>query len=650
MSGQETEEGVVDIPDDISERTEGASEIHPPEDQQSSPSSPKKTTNPPPMPAQNEGKQGRRTNSLPSHTSPQGSSSNSTFGLVKPKLSAREELLQIRLRKLRAEFYEEVENVEEEDQEAYVNAFLEEAREKIPLYDVARRVFRGLIKEVGDLEETLKAKINLALDTSAVDQERAAMAALVDGSIDQWKDVLRPQLREARDKARSTWYHLNEESEPSYMEAKTKEEDMSTTIARATTALVVAGLRKDPNAAAQSTAAPSKSLLGGSVAKIAGHLFDVTNFVRVKFSGDGEAAEELRAYRRFKLAWNAADQELKKYENVTDDTRLDKLKAAVTGSALELIAGIEAGTEEGYKLALDALNTRWDDAAALAASHLQTLFREEPLKTRSITVKQAFTQLKALIPVLEAENISLFDLLTVALVLPTLPADLQKNWKKDLHQKRQQGGETWKKGEAINVDKFTAWLEAEVIGAPDQEEEKSQESVFLAAGGQVGQPNGEKRVHGCIICGPSANHRTVDCRDVSSVAHADWSLACKRASACFKCFRHYSRGHDCGNTCMECGGPHHHLRCTKGKSTQASTKGGKRPFAGKMGGGQPEKKKPNLGDRMTSLEQAITKMSEAQKSQPSSSAAAEKSSAPKWKRGNNKPKKKEKDDKKKEKE
>lgn len=644
MSGQETEEGVVDIPDDSSELTEGAAE-----EQQQQNSSPKKTTNPPLTPDQNDGMQRRRQNSLPPHPSHQGNSSSSMFELVKPKLSAREQLLQIRLKRLRTEFYDEVENVDEDDKDAYVNAFLEEAKEKIPLYDVARRSFRGLIKEVGDLEETLKAKLNLALDTAAVDQERAAMAALVDGSIDQWKDVLHPQLREARDEARSTWYHLNEDNEPSYMEAKTKEEEMSITIARATTALVAAGLRKDPNAPAPSTTAPSKSLLGGSVAKIAGHLFDVTNFVRVKFSGDGEAAEELRAYRRFKLAWNAADQELKKYENVTDDTRLDKLKAAVTGSALELIAGIEAGTQEGYKLALDALNTRWDDAAALAASHLQTLFRQEALKLRSVSVKQAFTQLKALIPVLEAEGISLFDLLTVALVLPTLPADLQKNWKKDLHQKRQLGGETWKKGEAINVDKFTAWLEAEVIGAPDQEEEKSQESVFLA-GGQVGQPSGEKRVHGCIVCGPSANHRTVDCQDVSSVAHEDWRVACKRASACFKCFRHYSHGHDCGNTCMECGGPHHHLRCTKGKSIQANTKGGKRPFAGKVGGGQPEKKKkPNLGDRMTSLEQAITKMSEAQKSQPSSSATAEKPATSKWRRGNIKPKKKEKDDKKKEK-
>ena len=52
---------------------------------------------------------------------------------------------------------------------------------------------------------------------------------------------------------------------------------------------------------------------------------------------------------------------------------------------------------------------------------------------------------------------------------------------------------------------------------------------------------------------------------------------------------------------------------------------------------------------MTSLEQAITKMSEAQKSQPSSSATAEKPATSKWRRGNIKPKKKEKDDKKKEK-
>lgn len=559
-----------------------------------------------------------------------------------PAMSAREALLQRKLQKLRVELEHQVEEEDEEDKEAIIAALLEDAHEKIPLYEKARQKFRGLVKEAGDVVETIKATVNMAVDLQVVTQERNAMAGLIDSSVQQFNDHLRQQLRSARDEAKSAWFKADESLEPSYEESKKTEEEVDIAIARAKSALVDAGLRKDP-----SKTVPATTATGGTSTPTAGRLFDVSNFVREKFTGEGEPEEALKSYRRFKLAWDAADVELtKKYTDVTDDTRLDKLKQGVSGSALELIAGIEAGTKDGYRLALEALAAKWDDAAALGAAHIRTLLRQESVTKKAKSVKQALTQLRALMPVLEAEEIQILDLLAVALVVPTLPADFQKNWKKDLHQKRIQGGDNWKKGEAIDTDKFVAWLETEAIGAPDQEEEETAaESVFLAGGSSA--TTGEKRIPGCILCGPTFKHRTVDCRNVSSVSHEVWHDACKRASACFKCFRPYNKAHNCMNTCMECGGPHHHLRCTKAKRDdgQSHPKGDKRPQNGngKFGYGRASKRPRQENGGLDVIVKREVEKALATRQAPVAPAPVAPAPAGAAKRKNNKAKKRDKD-------
>jgi len=451
--------------------------------------------------------------------------------------SATSKLHQVKLLKLKSEYVTQFKDISDAtERDLRVNAAMEKARECLPHHEEVVFNHRVAFKQAQDT----KKRLQKALQTAQVAVNDDARKIALNKANRIAKDLEAnhfPDLKNLSMSATQYWYRPC--SEPTGKANGDLRDEVDDLLAQ------VDALAPAP---VQSVAAPSSSTITLAPAPKMVNKFDITEFVKPNFSGEGGALEALQAFRVFQDQLERAMNSLKEYQNVDDSVRLDKLRRCLAGKALELANKIPAATPKSFELVLQLLRSRYEDPFALAGAYVDTLPAKQDgaLSASSEAQESAIRQLEALRPVLLEQDVDPLELVIIHQGLKALPAAAQANWKSQLSAAKDRGD---KLGKVLNTKDYLQWLRTYAVAHPETTQESAE--VFLASG----------NIQTKRMCPFHGGHGAFECRDLLTMRPKDWFALSKSRNICARCLGPWNQGHNCNGRCNKCRGRHLTLRC-----------------------------------------------------------------------------------------
>ena len=475
---------------------------------------------------------------IPEVIPPPGSSPFTGFdSILSTRESATSQLQQVKLVKLKAEFVAQFKDISDAtERDLRVNAAMEKARECLPRHEDVVSNHRVAFKQAQDTKKRLQKALQNAQVAVNEDERKIALNKAARIAKDLEANHF-PDLKSLSVTATHVWYRSC--SEPIGKANGDLRDEVDDLLAQ------VDALAPAP---VQSVATPASSTITLAPAPKMVNKFDITEFVKPNFTGEGGALEALQAFRVFQDQLERAMNSLKEYQNVDDSVRLDKLRRCLSGKALELANKIPAATPKSFELVLQLLRSRYEDPFALAGAYVDTLPAKQdgPLSVSSEAQESAVRQLEALRPVLLEQDVDPLELVIIHQGLKALPAAAQANWKSQLSAAKDRGD---KLGKILNTKDYLQWLRTYAVAHPDTVQESAE--VFLASGNTT-----TKR-----MCPFHGGHGAFECKDLLTMRPKEWFALTKSRNICARCLAPWVPGHNCTGRCNKCRGRHLTLRC-----------------------------------------------------------------------------------------
>ena len=363
--------------------------------------------------------------------------------------AAQDALLQKRLGKLRQQLHAEMTYEDEDDEELRslrIEAALEQARDRIPIYDDAKAAYRVVERKAREI-------LHVITETLSSDDPVKTAFATAEVALKRWNSSVRPELEVAAAAANASWYRPTIR-DPLQGATSVLLAEFDAAEARITTV----------GASAFPMASTSSSL--GEHKKDA-FQFDAAAYIGAhSFSGDGNPKQVLEGYRQWRGKWEAAVKYMRShFTGVEPSVLLSKLQDTLSGKALDLALTVPPNTADGYESALRKLQGRYDDSFALATAYLVPLDRPDNTASfldRHEAAENAREQLRVLHPILEEEQMNLLDFMVLRPVFAAMPSTQKADWDafvlnlKAAHSK-ESPGVPWRQGMALNSETFFGW-------------------------------------------------------------------------------------------------------------------------------------------------------------------------------------------------
>ena len=490
--------------------------------------------------------------------------------------------LERRLQRLRRQLTTDLQvDVEEDEDEEVVRGetvddYVEEAKNKIPVHDALLLRMRAILATATTAQGTIQASLQYA--SAGMDIE--SNLGLANKTIERWYKQQLPALELIFDELPVVWYHPGKE-DPALDDIEVARRDMDVLSQQVKRARAKAGLTSE---AAKGTAATMQLKAPLKIAR----LVDVGPFL-AKFSGDGSAKEALQRFQTWKRDWAACRKYLEEEcSGCDEEVLLLKLRKTLEGTAEELVAAIPAQAPKGLDKAIEALDSRYGDAVAIAAAFLDDL--REPPKGMAVEkvqqLKDNFAQLATVRQAVQGEGLDPLEFVAISNILAGLSSTAKNSWKARVLELREDNRAAnaaktdatakvpWTRALAINVATFTAWYEGHVTAtAASAEDDNNTASNFLAgaSGSQASKSRktSTAKEEKCLFH-PEQFHPTVECRKLGTVASAEYREVLRAAGRCYGCVsEEWQPGHRCAMRCTLCKGRHMTARCGKEKKPAA---------------------------------------------------------------------------------
>ena len=142
-------------------------------------------------------------------------------------------------------------------------------------------------------------------------------------------------------------------------------------------------------------------------------LMDVTKYVATKFSGKGDAAEVLQAFRIWQGKWKSAEEKLNLCLNCSPEVLHHQIQQTLEGPALAMVSRLPVGK---YAEAKEALTAKYGDVFQLPASYMPApdTSATKTIRARLKTATAMVTEVELLFPELQSAGISPVDFLCPA--------------------------------------------------------------------------------------------------------------------------------------------------------------------------------------------------------------------------------------------
>jgi len=338
--------------------------------------------------------------------------------------AAQDALLQKRLGKLRQQLHAEMTYEDEDDEELRslrIEAALEQARDRIPIYDDAKAAYRVVERKAREI-------LHVITETLSSDDPVKTAFATAEVALKRWNSSVRPELEVAAAAANASWYRPTIR-DPLQGATSVLLAEFDAAEARITTV----------GASAFPMASTSSSL--GEHKKDA-FQFDAAAYIGAhSFSGDGNPKQVLEGYRQWRGKWEAAVKYMRShFTGVEPSVLLSKLQDTLSGKALDLALTVPPA----YLVPLD----RPDNTASFLDRHE--------------AAENAREQLRVLHPILEEEQMNLLDFMVLRPVFAAMPSTQKADWDafvlnlKAAHSK-ESPGVPWRQGMALNSETFFGW-------------------------------------------------------------------------------------------------------------------------------------------------------------------------------------------------
>ncbi|XP_059084693.1 uncharacterized protein LOC131881760 [Tigriopus californicus] len=291
------------------------------------------------------------------------------------------------------------------------------------------------------------------------------------------------------------------------------------------------------------------------------------------FLGDVTDPEVLTKFTKWKRSWLNLAQEIESLPGSNSTILLKKLKACLSGPALEMIQKYPSDAKTSYQLALQDLFDKYEDPSRIATLCVQKGTDPSPSDTEHVeAIRQSMSVLHNIRNVLESEKVDMFNFSVITSFINAMSPEMQAEWnkyKKEKQQAYERIRETahemdkalpkWIAGMVENYDHFNAWLSIQ----REEEKKKKRQGDHLPS-------SSESKLY-CFVCGPrSFDHQLARCPVALQMSFNQWQDVCLQNSMCFKCTRFLEHGHKCSTKCRLCYGKrreveHHILMCPYSK-------------------------------------------------------------------------------------
>ena len=323
------------------------------------------------------------------------------------------------------------------------------------------------------------------------------------------------------------------------------------------------------------SAPPVSALAPPAEKKIFARDFLIKSWIPDPFTGEGDA---LKDFATFKSNWAHAETKVQQFcQEITPDAMLHLLGLTVEGPAKKVVKQAMSVEE-----ALGLLAAKYDDIVGLTAAYLPSAtpaaesFEEEAAE--AIAFVKRWPSLEK---TLGDHGISLQTYFVVDQTLQKFGPAAAKQWRAHVKTTLRElgdssGGAAPKLGRAYNLTNFVKWIHLAVDkrAAVVPAEEGSSASLFAVAA-----DNNNSETSGCMICGPSAAHRTPACQKAGKMSMTDYVTISREKGICGKCgVVPWTPAHSkvCPQKCVRCGAPHlssrHDIAVAQKKKKEAKKK------------------------------------------------------------------------------
>jgi hypothetical protein len=301
--------------------------------------------------------------------------------------------------------------------------------------------------------------------------------------------------------------------------------------------------------------------------------YDVTKYISEKFDGDEKDPNCVRKYDSWLASWNLLYADLKKCEDFEDTLAFDRLKATLTGSALQHIQSFSAIDPNSYENAKKWLHERFCDRLALAKSNLTLLGKMGQTKYEYVdNLESGLNGISAIRKSFVDDKLDIVEFFILFTIEKDMPSDLRKDFLEFCETRRQQVSQSLGATSPVdmstvyNTDTIRLWIrQINSTRKADRESNQMKEEMIPSSTADASfrvqdDPNNRLLCQCCEKFG----HKTTDCRRALSMTRTAWYKNCTQLHRCSRClFKPWTREHNpsCQGKCSICNQNHFVTQC-----------------------------------------------------------------------------------------